>query len=195
MKKILVFLIAIIIGNSLVATESLNYPDSVKIGEFRFGGIVFKVDPSGQHGLVCSKSDQAKGIHWNDDKSKITGAKTPDNGVNEKKQSSISPQMTNDNHSEIAAIEICRVYSVTEDGVLYNDWYLPSKEELYLIYLNKTIIDSSALFNKGSFFSGNNEISPTEYCNSPSWDQVFNYGFQDYEYKNSLFNVRAIRKF
>ena len=171
MKKMLIYIFSILAFNSLSAAGFENLTDNIKIGDFRYGGIVFKVDPSGQHGLVCSKSDQVRGIHWNDG------------------------QIQNNNNSENLATKVCNEYSTEEGGVIYNDWYLPSREELNLIYTSKIIIDSTAMSHSGSAFAENNELSPTEYCNSPSWDQIFNYGYKNYDYKNTVFNVRAIRAF
>lgn len=139
-----------------------------KTGDYAFGGIVFWVDDSGQHGLVCAKSDQARGILWNE---KVG------------------------NSDDRLAEKVCSDYSVEVKGIVYDDWYLPSKEEVHRMFGNKKAIDKSAVKNGGSRFAENNELSPTEYCNNPAWDQEFNYAYKDYEYKNSKFNVRAVRTF
>ena len=195
MKNTITFLLIILIGKSLFAYEFQNSTDTIKIGDFVNGGIVFKVDARGQHGLVCSKVDQAKGIHWNDEAAKISDKNSGDSGGSEVKITSYDPQMKDANSSDNLATKVCDDYSVTESGAIYNDWYLPSKDELQIIYLNKTVIDSSAIANGGTVFESNNELSPTEYCNSPAWDQEFNYGYKDYDYKRSVLNVRAIRIF
>ena len=184
MRNSSIFLVLVFLGNTLLANEFRNSTDSVKIGDFAFGGIVFKVDPRGQHGLVCSKVDQAKGIHWNDEIPKITDRQFASTG-----------QAILKFNPDNLATQVCTRYSVTEGGVTYNDWYLPTKEELYLIYLNKAKIDSTAFSNHGTIFESNYELSPTEFCNSPAWDQEFNYGYQDYDYKKSILNIRAIRWF
>jgi hypothetical protein len=161
MKKIVFFITVLFLGKCLLAGEIKDPPDKIRLGDFIYGGVVFWIDSSGQHGLICSKSDQAAGILW----------------------------------SENIAMNVCKEYSVTEGGKKYDDWYLPSKEEMFKVYTNSGIIDKSATANGGSAFVVNNELSPTEYCNSPSWDQIFKYGYQDYDYKKSKFNVRAIRSF
>jgi hypothetical protein len=161
MKKTVIIILVLFLAKSLQASALNDSNDSVRLGDYIYGGIVFWIDASGQHGLICSKSDQAVGILW----------------------------------SENLANSVCKEYSVTEGGKKYDDWYLPSKEELFKIYTNFGIIDKTASANGGSAFVINNELSPTEYCNSPAWDQIFNYGYQDYDYKNSKFNVRAIRSF
>jgi len=42
------------------------------------------------------------------------------------------------------ASRICNEYSVTVGGVNYGDWYLPSKFELNLLYLQKTVVGGFA---------------------------------------------------
>ena len=42
------------------------------------------------------------------------------------------------------AARICNEYSVTVDGVTYGDWYLPSKFELNLLYLQKSVVGGFA---------------------------------------------------
>jgi hypothetical protein len=195
MKKIVFLFITILFGKNLFANESQNSFDTIKIGDFIYGGIVFLVDTTGQHGLVCAKVDQVKGIHWYDDMSKATNFRKDDKGTGELNNTLNNDQKKDDNYTENLATKVCADYSILEGGVLYDNWYLPSREELYHIYVNKEIIDKTAVANGGNNFTINNELNPTEYCNSPSWDQIFNYGYQDYDYKNSIFNVRAIRAF
>jgi hypothetical protein len=195
MKNTSVLLLFVCIGNSLLANEFQNSNGTYKIGDFAFGGIVFKVDSRGQHGLVCSIADQAKGIHWNDGIAETTGKQAVSTGPAILKETANDNKFKNVNNSDNLATQVCVHYSVTEGGVTYNDWYLPTKKELYLIYLNKAKIDSTAIVNHGTIFESNYELSPTEFCNSPAWDQEFNYGYQDYDYKKSILNVRAIRMF
>jgi hypothetical protein len=195
MKKALTIVFLFIVGKSLFACEFKTSSDTIKVGDFAFGGIVFMVDPPGLHGLVCSKTDQAKGIHWNDGMNNIIEVQTDDKGAGSLKSARNDDQIKNANTSDNLANRVCKDFSVKEAGVIYNDWHLPSREELYLIYVNKDLIDSIANANGGSRFEVNTELSPTEYCNSPAWDQIFNYAYRNYDYKKSAFNVRAIRNF
>jgi len=51
----------------------------------------------------------------------------------------VATQMA-DNQTGNFAAKVCADYSVTVDGVTYGDWYLPSKYELNLLYVQKTAV-------------------------------------------------------
>jgi hypothetical protein len=71
----------------------------------------------------------------------------------------------------------------------YRDWFLPSKDELNLMYTNLKV--------KGlGGFSGNYYWSSSETnSNLFAWNQYFSDGSQDYSYKNKAISVRAVRAF
>ena len=46
------------IGGLSWASKNIIY----EVGDFALGGIIFWVDETGQHGLVCAKEDQSTGI-------------------------------------------------------------------------------------------------------------------------------------
>ena len=69
----------------------------------------------------------------------------------------------------------------------YDDWYLPSKDELNKLYLNKSTI--------GSFDNFKQYWSSTEYSAIGAWRQVFTSGFQGWMEKSALnVHVRAVRQ-
>jgi hypothetical protein len=70
----------------------------------------------------------------------------------------------------------------------YDDWYLPSKSTLNLMYVNLKTQDL------GGFVS-DVYWSSTEYRNSYAWFQHFGNGFQNDYDKGSTFRVRAVRAF
>jgi hypothetical protein len=84
------------------------------------------------------------------------------------------------------AARVCNEFSVTVDGVTYGDWYLPSKYELNLLYLQKTVVGN---------FANANYWSSTESDTIYSWGEDFTSGAQNTTSKNSSINVRAIRTF
>jgi hypothetical protein len=85
------------------------------------------------------------------------------------------------------AINLCTEYKAGN----YEDWYLPSKEELDLFYknLNKRGIGSLAV-NTGDFY-----WSSTEDDTDHAWEQTFNDGYQGSAKKDSKNYVRAVRTF
>jgi hypothetical protein len=93
------------------------------------------------------------------------------------------------------AARICNELQITEGGKTYGDWYLPSKEELNLMYQNKATIDATANSNSGSGFASAYYWSSTEYNNDFAWKQDFGDGSQNYYGKNLTHRVRAVRAF
>ena len=93
------------------------------------------------------------------------------------------------------AAGICANLTVTEGGKTYGDWYLPSKEELDLMYNNKSTIDATAIANGGSGFDLGDYWSSTEYNSSDAWFQFFHIGSQNIDDKSVTYYVRAVRGF
>ncbi len=71
----------------------------------------------------------------------------------------------------------------------YDDWFLPSKEELNLIYVN---LHKKGL---GSFGEYNSYWSSSEYNSNYAWGRNFYYGYQDYNGRNINYYVRPVRAF
>jgi len=71
---------------------------------------------------------------------------------------------------------------------VYSDWYLPSKDELNKLYLNRTAVGG---------FSINTYWSSTEYYDGVNvWSQYFFNGDQrSTYYRANVANVRAVRAF
>ena len=70
----------------------------------------------------------------------------------------------------------------------YSDWHLPSKEELNSVYVNLKQIGG------GGFASGTYWSSAEDY-GGYAWEQNFNNGNQNYNYKSYEYGVRAVRAF
>jgi hypothetical protein len=87
-----------------------------------------------------------------------------------------------------SAAKVCTDYSVTMDNVTYSDWYLPSKDELNLIYKNLK------LKGLGGFAAGD-YWSATEGSNINAWSQSFENGSQNLSTRGGTRGVRAIRAF
>ncbi len=149
------------------------------IGENYGGGIVFYVYDNGQHGLIAANADQSTGIQWWNGTYFLCNAVRND-GINIGRintDSIIAKQVTGN-----YAAAVCAKYL----GGGFGDWYLPSKYELSLLYLQKNLV--------GGFF-GDNYWSSTEFGNTSSWVQEFINGVQGNFGKANPCRVRAIRSF
>ena len=91
-----------------------------------------------------------------------------------------------DNQTGNFAAKVCADYSVTVGGVTYGDWYLPSKYELNLLYLQKTAVGGFASAYYWSSGENGSHIA---------WLQTFANGSQTTSSKGSPYYVRAIRAF
>jgi hypothetical protein len=89
-----------------------------------------------------------------------------------------------------AAIQLCS--NLVLGG--RSDWYLPSKEELNLMYKNIGFGAAGALKGVGGFAS-NYYWSSSDSSSDYAWNQGFNNGDQDSDTKNYTLYVRAVRAF
>lgn len=155
------------------------------VGESYGGGIVFNVYDNGLHGLIAATSDQSAGIAWSNGVLKITGASGDGIGAGEMNTTiAVTAQMPDDPYGNFAP-KVCSDYSVTFNGVLYGDWYLPSSHELNLLYAQRTIVGG---------FTTNRYWSSTEFDDF-SYRMDFSNGFSGLAGRTNTYNVRAIRSF
>jgi len=169
-------------ASNVISTTS---DSPLAIGDSYQGGIIFWLDASGQHGLIATTADQSLGIKWHNGTSRYTG--TTGDGLYAGAMNTamiVATQMA-DNQTGSFAAKICADYSTTVSGITFGDWYLPSKYELNLLYLQKTAV--------GGF--GNYYWSSTEGDNSNAWAHDFINNFQIFTTKVSALSVRAIRAF
>lgn len=157
------------------------------IGESYGGGIVFYVYDNGQHGLIAATADQSPGIRWHGGTNTNTRARADGVGAGLKNTAILIANQGPVDGNPFAAT-VCNEYSVTVGGVTYGDWYLPSKYELNLMYLQKNVI---AGFNGGIYWSS------TEDIDLQAWLQ-FIFDGDGVQFSNNKFNaakVRAVRGF
>lgn len=167
-----------------------------KIGDFAHGGIVFWVDETGKHGLVCAKNNQTS-VAWFAGTFGNTYAKG--NGIYAGKANNaiIIPAhiAINKDDEDSYAARLCNELSIEENNITYGDWYLPSKFELNLMYENRAIINATSTANNGDNFVNDVYWSSTENTISRAWIVNFNTGQETDVLKNVVNNVRAIRAF
>jgi hypothetical protein len=155
------------------------------IGESYGGGIVFYVYDNGRHGLIAATVDQSTGIRWYGGSYTNTRARADGVGAGLKNTAIIIANQGNVDGVAFAAT-VCNEYSVTVAGITYGDWYLPSKQELDLLYQQKAAV--SNLVNIGYW-------SSSESDNNNAWAENFLDRVQVTITKNVSYYVRAIRAF
>jgi len=175
--------------NSILVTAGDSYGGGIVAYIFQSGDPGY--DANEQHGLIAATADQSTGIEW------ITGGNTQTTWVNGEgyggTSTNYSTGQANTNAMKAqtgyngGAAKVCDDYINTENGTgVYGDWYLPSKDELIILYIYKVAIGGFA----DAFY-----WSSSEYSAGNAWFQSFNDGFQDYSSKNNTNRVRAVRAF
>ena len=155
---------------------------ALAIGDTHQGGIIFYLDGNGG-GLIAAPSDQSSTAPWGCQGTDILGADSIAIGTGGQNTIDILNGCT---EAGIAA-KICDDLTIGE----YSDWFLPSKDELNLMYLN---IGQGAPVNIGSF-NNSSYRSSTESDANNAWTQQFSTGNQYPSSKSNPPRVRAIRAF
>ncbi len=165
-------------GSALTGFSTHTY----KIGDSYGGGIIFWVDAAGRQVLIAATADQSTGIVWF--KTSIgpaIGASL--DGVYAGKANTVI--ISTMQHAGSYAAQVCADYSVTVNGEYYDDWYLPSKTELSLLYAQKNVVGG---FNTSAIY-----WSSTEASGSGALDVDFSGGGMYNGGKTSPLNVRCVR--
>jgi hypothetical protein len=171
----------------------------IKIGDIYQGGKVAYVLVSGDpgydittpHGLIAATSDQSRSIDWDI----LTQFLIFSQGINRGATgTAIGIGFSNTDKIIVSQGRIATNYAAglarAYKGGGYADWYLPSKDELNKLYLNRVTI--------GEFMSDGAYWSSTEnpaYPYNSAWLQFFDNGGQQSIEKDIKINVRAIRSF
>lgn len=167
-----------------------------KIGDFAHGGIVFWVDETKQHGLVCATQDQITATKWFAGTFGKTYARG--NGLFAGKSNTtliISTQVFIGDDDSAYAARICNDLEVVANNVLYGDWYLPSVFELKLISQNLATINNVAISNGGSALLNSFYWSSTEASSNNAKIVNVSSAQESSVFKSSQNPVRAIRAF
>ena len=153
---------------------------ALQVGQSFEGGVIAYIDNTGLHGFVVAPNDQSNGVYWHVSNIGVTGASGTSVGTGNNNTINI----TNMYGSENNAARIC--FDFVLGG--FSDWFLPSKDELYHLYLNK--------LNIGGFSNSNYWSSSEEAVNASAWNIDFTNGnFNNNAPKFSNYKVRAIRYF
>jgi hypothetical protein len=165
------------VGTSYGADVTFTTAAVLSFGDFYAGGLVFYLDTTLLHGYVCSETNQNVN-QWGCHGVNVSGA----NGV------AIGTGWAN---TEAIRLAGCAngyaaqpIYDLTLNG--YNDWFLPSKDELHVMYVNLSSIED---FGQTTYWSS---------TQSGALDAVavfFSNGYMQAEQKINQHSSRAVRTF
>ena len=159
-------------------STNLNWPyewecTMVQIGDFAFGGIVFYVDETGENGLVCAPSN-LNGVEegWNDFQwMDITVSGNQFIQLNASTSNLVGTGASNSSiiiSSQGIGADAASICSLLDlNG--YDDWFLPSLNELWEINLNSELISNIALENGGNQFAFGFYWSSSEVNLTDAW--------------------------
>ncbi len=132
------------------------------IGEVYGGGIVFYVWDGGAHGLIAS-TDNLTGKFWGADGTLVSSTIYPLRdgiGAGRNNTERIIQNIKSSDNSFKSDYTLYAAYvCLTYQGGNYGDWYLPSKYELNLLYLQKSVIG----WVSGNYWSSNDYATRDAY--------------------------------
>ncbi len=178
---------------------------AVTIGDKYNGGIVFYVDDTGQHGLIAATTDASDSYcdawngntyageyTWSTGQWKVV--KKRDYAFKKIDDTSTAIGQGAENTRKILAKYPAAIYPNSAAAVAaayrgggYSDWFLPSKDELNLLYLQKGVV--------GGFVDHNYYWSSSMNSWNYAWAQYFSTGLQYFNNMSYYNRVRAVRAF
>ena len=155
-----------------------------KVGEAYHGGIIFKI-LSPTTGLIAAVDDTALDVFYE----RLSGGApyaTGANGIAIGTGKANSDLLLAHPRAKDQAVKYCNDLIVNS----YDDWYLPSEQELYTMYVNRFLIGN---------FATKTYWSSTEVTGASDWQKARCLRFSDGTIftrdKNNAFSVRAIRTY
>lgn len=150
---------------------------AISIGDDYAGGKVAYILPGNIHGYIVAPTDQSTGAQWGCYGTSISTS--TDSNMGEINTSEITSHCTT---AGIAA-KLCQDLIISE----FSDWYLPSLDQLYSIYGNRTAIGG---------FANNVYWTSSQYDANNAWYLLMGDGYSMYfSAKNLSYYVRAVRNF
>jgi hypothetical protein len=177
-----------VLGFTLILANGCKKDSStvLLVGDSYMGGKIAYIlvngdagyDAKVQHGLISATTDQSTSIMWWNGTSSVTGAIATAYGTG---NANTNTNVASQGAGSYAA-KLCS--DLVSGG--YSDWYLPSKDELFILYTNRVVI--------GNFASSSYWCS-SEVSTGSALLHGFSSGIQGSGGKGFLANVRAVRSF
>jgi hypothetical protein len=176
----LVFVLSLLATNYSQVAAATPQSITFSIGQSYGGGIIFWIDATGQHGLIADKTDTSYlMIKWSDRYYPVTGATGTAIGTgSENTKKIVEAQGKKYNYAAL----VCVNYR----GGSYADWFLPSKDELYQLYKQKSVVGG---FIRGGYWSS------SEFDHSLAWQKYFYNDNATLSHKDRVDGVRCVRGF
>jgi len=157
-------------ANARIAATTAHF-----VGKRFGGGIIFWLNKTKDGGLIADTADLQPAMWFNG-----TALQVPGTTQSGKSNTRII----------VAAQGTSRNYAALECAILdrggFTDWFLPSKEELNRLFIQRNVV--------GGFASVDYWSSSLELNNYP-FGQHFGTGHRNYNIENYFYSVRAIRSF
>ena len=188
------------IGTSLASAVSNSVvTPQPQLGDFYGGGVVFKLFHAGQigyvagetHGLIAAVQDDSH-IRFYNGSDAVSGATGTAIGTGSANTDAIIDVAVATETSYAAGL--ARAYT----GGGYTDWFLPSRNEAYQMFINKALINNTAAANSGSDLTEDAYYwSSSEKNNNVTlaWFFEISNGGSGVVSKGTTYNVRAVRAF
>jgi len=192
---------------SFVAPPAAQAPQqhgAYRIGQEYGGGIIFYVDATGKHGLIAAKDDvlmpytdawqgcvEAVQFRWSTGQSVINNngdyAYQDLGTLNAIGQGALNTRKMLERYPVKTYPYSAAAVATGYKGADFTDWFLPSKDELNQLYLNKNVV--------GGFSATESYWSSSELGSDLAWYQYFNFGYQSDVGKEADGRVRPVRAF
>jgi len=179
--------------NDLSNQPTIPTINTYKVGDFAQGGIVFWVDESGQHGLVCALNDLSPN-RW-DAGSNLTTMATGDGPYSGEMNTMLIVAGQNLGDGNGYSALSCAEFSSNIGGKIYSDWYLASISELTILHDNGATIEPALLDAGGFPFSLNPWWSSSEISSTAAWVKQSTFAPVSAIKTTSSYTVRPIRSF
>lgn len=193
-----------ILARNPTGSEGRTY----QIGEFAQGGVIIWLTPDGKHGIVSAIQDLTAldaGVPWSLVSYQTTMAFAQAEGLvfgpNYITPGAINTKniIAQNGPGTGYAAGLAAAYSITVNGITYNDWFLPSITVLQLMYTFLPTINQVSVAHGGSPLIYTGDVtgywSSCESYQSAAWVVGMSSGDDVSEAKNRSFYVRAVRSF
>ncbi|MDF1698826.1 MAG: hypothetical protein P1U56_23430 [Saprospiraceae bacterium] len=183
----------VLVTNSIgeISKRKISSLCGLAIGDIHEGGMIFYLDETGCHGLVCKTTDESESTQWSIESEANMWVGATYDGM--KAGQSNTKKIVDDQTGTFAAQLCDDLIDYTNDGI-YDDWYLPSKEELDLMYYNvgpNSGLPTNADFDNAYYWTS------TEYSLTAVWVKIMHLEgqFTLPKYNGWSVRTRAIRAF